>query len=48
MQASAVTVLPTCFVIFIVQVQLLLILHEREEMFDEFGDLEPITSLQIL
>ena len=30
------------------QVQLLLILHEPEEIFDEFGDLEPIASLQIL
>ena len=36
------------FVVFIVQVKLLLILHEPEEIFDEFGDLEPIASLQIL
>ena len=46
-QASTVTVLSACFVIFIVQVQLLLILNEPEEIFDEFGDLEPIASLQI-
>ena len=32
-QASDVTVLLTCFWSFIVQVQLLLILHEPEEMF---------------
>ena len=46
--ASAVPVLSTCFVIFIVQVQLLLILHKPEEILDEFGDLEPIAPLQNL
>ena len=47
-QASAVPGLSTCFVTFIVQVQLLLILHEPEEILDEFGYLEPIAPLQNL
>ena len=47
-QASAVTVLSTYFVIFIVQVQLLFILREPDEIFDDSVDLEPIASVQIL
>ena len=47
-QASAVTALSTYFVIFIVQVQLLFILREPDEIFDDSVDLEPIASVQIL